>query len=851
MKKLLLLLIVAFGAVTAFAQSVTPRHQVFNAPGKTLPSVTDFSSSLFTKDAVPIATVDFSAFNMGYTTGVITAGPEAHSQNFDFAVWHRWPNLDESTLSYASSVYPYLVSTLFGSQNEFESFFRSYLDTSFCSADNGFMMVSSYDQRTPHSGNFNSYIQIDSIDATEADIVDVSFFQIYRKYYDHCYLDYSIDGGVSWTEMEINVDGLDVSSSNPYCWGMYRYTLPTSAAGHVLSIRIRYKSLDSDRLSYGYFWCLDDVKVYAGTGSRFNTYQQEFVEGNYGMVPQGMTINPAWYSTVLNTGIYNQTNVQTNLYHLDANRHSTLFASYNNGTLPIDTRLDVMVDCGGWLNSDLIDFRGWYGIIDHTPHGVGTSLPTTTAGDNYMFVQLTTDSGFANYDTMYYQVTTANANNEYRWAHDNGVLTYSPNNYFLFGYSSSNGHWYYSDDINDVQFSMPGYTVTSRYTTDSIVPDDWVIHGVELVASPIVQDITTGATISATLLRDEYEGESVNFLPVVTGANRRELTNEDLNRIDDGLRSNGYLTQGQYNTIYIPFPEQPTLTPNTSFRVGYKIEEPSYFMLAQEAQGSYLKAHPTREGYDTILYFANSDSTSKWAHHFTSNLYQTLVIDQNHGESIGDYIFPGADYNPMIRLIVGPRRPIIRQNVSVECENGEYGHVLYAEEEVCGTTITPAQGGSATVTFETRPGCGIAHVYVDSIDEQPWDHDTEEGNYNYQLSFDRETNVWTGHYTFENIQSDHSIKVAFAAHASLDPIAAHIGLTLHPNPATSQVNLNIEGVEGVVNCMLIDMSGRVVYNQNMNAAKVQTINVSNLAKGAYFIRITNEEFSKVEKLIVR
>ena len=74
MKKLLLLLIVAFGAVTAFAQSVTPRHQVFNAPGKTLPSVSDFSSSLFTKDAVPIATVDFSASNIGYITGVITAG---------------------------------------------------------------------------------------------------------------------------------------------------------------------------------------------------------------------------------------------------------------------------------------------------------------------------------------------------------------------------------------------------------------------------------------------------------------------------------------------------------------------------------------------------------------------------------------------------------------------------------------------------------------------------------------------------------------------------------------------------------------------------------------------------------
>ena len=76
-------------------------------------------------------------------------------------------------------------------------------------------------------------------------------------------------------------------------------------------------------------------------------------------------------------------------------------------------------------------------------------------------------------------------------------------------------------------------------------------------------------------------------------------------------------------------------------------------------------------------------------------------------------------------------------------------------------------------------------------------------------------------------------------------------MNLQPNPATSVVNMNIEGVSGMVNCVLIDMSGRVVYNQNINTETAQTINVSNLAKGAYFVRITNDKFSKVEKLIVR
>ena len=74
---------------------------------------------------------------------------------------------------------------------------------------------------------------------------------------------------------------------------------------------------------------------------------------------------------------------------------------------------------------------------------------------------------------------------------------------------------------------------------------------------------------------------------------------------------------------------------------------------------------------------------------------------------------------------------------------------------------------------------------------------------------------------------------------------------MKPNPATNSVTLNMRGVEGMVNCSIIDMSGRVVYNRAINAESAQTIDLSNVAAGAYFVRVTNDKFSKVEKLIVR
>ena len=851
MKKTLMVLTFALCATFVFAQTATPRMKEFKAPTTAAQVQNDYSSSLFTKDATPLVSVDFSHANSGYSTGTVTGGLEGHTENYTFATWRRIANVDDATLTAEAETYSALATNYFGGIQDFVTGLRNYLDTSVSSAENGFMMMSLYDQRTPYSGNFNAFIRIDNIDATDAGVIDVNFYQFYRKYYDYCYVDYSINNGSSWNEVEINVTGIDLDV-NGQLIGFVTYTLPTAAAGHNVSIRIRYKSLDANRNAYGYFWALDDVTVTAGPENRFRTYAQEYVEGNYAMVPQGMTINPAWYTTILNTGYEDQTNVQAKIYHMDAAEQTTLIDSYNNGNLPTDTRISVIADRAGWMLADSLEYRGWYGYIDGTAHGTGMPLPTATAGDNFMFAQVSTDSTTVNYDTMYYQVTTPNSSNEYRWAHDNGLLIYSPYNYYVFGYVYVEPNWYVTSDPQDVEFYNTGYWVTNRYTTDQTVPEGWVVKGVEIVASPVEGYHATGAKLSAVLLSDAYEGNSVSFANVSTGANVKTVTDADVNDSNViGRNSNGYLQQGQYNTVYIPFPEQPALTPNTVYRIGYAIEEPSFFAAAQEAQGYYRMASPTREGYDTIIYFANNDATAKYANFFTPNQYQVLINDPIHTERTTAFASAYEAYNPMIRMIVGPATEVVRHNIQVSCENTEGGTVYYAGREVCGETVTPAQGGSATFTADCAFGFKVAHCIVDGQEVQPWNEDTEEGDPNYHMYHDSVTNIWSASYTFSNIEADHTIQYTFEETVSIDPVAANVRLNLQPNPATSQVNLNIEGVEGMVNCMLIDMSGRVVYNQNLNAASVQTINVSNLAKGAYFVRVTNDKFSKVEKLIVR
>jgi len=232
------------------------------------------------------------------------------------------------------------------------------------------------------------------------------------------------------------------------------------------------------------------------------------------------------------------------------------------------------------------------------------------------------------------------------------------------------------------------------------------------------------------------------------------------------------------------------------------------------------------------------------------NGYENLVWDPNNDGNSG-YLFSvmNYEYKPMIHLLVGPQQEVTRVNVTINCDSTDFGDVAYGGEAVCGSVIRPVEGSSPIITLAAMTGCSVLSLSIDGVEVTPFDDVTEEGDPNYTI-----INNQTRQYMFRDIQGDHTVMVVFTESnddIAIDPVAANVNMNLQPNPATSQVTLNVEGVEGMLDCAIIDMSGRVVYSSTFNAADEQVINLSNIAKGAYFVRITNNNFSKVEKLIVR
>ena len=80
-----------------------------------------------------------------------------------------------------------------------------------------------------------------------------------------------------------------------------------------------------------------------------------------------------------------------------------------------------------------------------------------------------------------------------------------------------------------------------------------------------------------------------------------------------------------------------------------------------------------------------------------------------------------------------------------------------------------------------------------------------------------------------------------------------IGLSIYPNPTTSATTIALSGVNGEVAITIVDMNGRVVKSDSMSCEGdcTKTMEVSGLAQGAYFVRISGENVNMVKKLVVK
>ena len=81
----------------------------------------------------------------------------------------------------------------------------------------------------------------------------------------------------------------------------------------------------------------------------------------------------------------------------------------------------------------------------------------------------------------------------------------------------------------------------------------------------------------------------------------------------------------------------------------------------------------------------------------------------------------------------------------------------------------------------------------------------------------------------------------------------NVSVRIYPNPANTEATITVEGISGKVEFVVADMNGRMIVTETVacEGSLVKSIDVSNLAKGAYFVHIYNDNFNTTRKLIVK
>ena len=872
----------AYAQTCNFNKSVENAKLSTDAPIVSMDRPTDYKASIFTKDTV-LYRCEFSAgeWNNQVTVGNIQSGDvidgaaaTPHGQTGALQQWHRVPD----SASFVSSTGNWGAV-------DYKSYIINRVRPYYAGNDNGFAFM--YLNQENGTGVHNSYMQFPTVDRpADVAIIDVRFLQGYINYYDECFIDYKI--GNAWHSRAINVDGVDVGI-NSVAARNANYTMPVQLAQEsTITIRVRYFADGQSGNAYGYLWGLDNLCIVGGTADRWFTNEQMFLDGFYGTMPQGMSIPITWYGEVVNNGSNVRSDVSYTLEHLDADLIGTpiVNANYSTSLAADPTTINYMVvdergffageqanrpasgvfaagNIGGshlgmWMyapNYASNNITGQYGL---------QGLPVAELGQQF-FAASASSTGAEDivWDTVAYQVVGMTGGDGtlelpgYRWSKDNGIIP--SNSLYKYGYDADGQ--YISSDCP--RWNSAGYTLMNRFTTGNTVPTDWVFRGVEIVPQTVdaLSDIV-GSKIYPVMYECVWVPDSNDweFEDVETGFSStipHSVTMAELNDL-----ATGRIAPSQtYKAVNLQFFEQPILKPNTSYYIGFQLATDGKFGAATQ-QYSYLDA----DGQTSIPYYA--DATPEVANgynQFNASSYDMFMLDPGKGWYFITY---NHDMTPLIRPIVGPRMTIPEFHINATCGTG-VEIINEDDESICGSYVSAYQGSNPTVYIvpegnwcDTCNGAyKIETISVDGqvidIDEEYDDFTVSEGVYNVYNADSSQTMLLRSYFaiTFNSLDSNRAVSATAAYHiwqpVGIDPAALNVSLGLQPNPATSSVKLNISGVTGMVNCSIIDMSGRVIYNADINAEQQQVIDLSNVAAGAYFVRVTNDKFSKVEKLIVR
>ncbi len=145
------------------------------------------------------------------------------------------------------------------------------------------------------------------------------------------------------------------------------------------------------------------------------------------------------------------------------------------------------------------------------------------------------------------------------------------------------------------------------------------------------------------------------------------------------------------------------------------------------------------------------------------------------------------------------------------------------------------------------PGC-YDFVMYDSEGDGMYDWPSSSGNGYIKFMNAQQSTVYKELQRWFGSNIKHSFIVTGTN--KIDPSKVELDFNISPNPAKDFIKINFNSEAENLNIQIHDITGKLIYTDIINNQITKIIDINSYKSGIYFISISNDKFTKTEKIII-
>ena len=253
---------------------------------------------------------------------------------------------------------------------------------------------------------------------------------------------------------------------------------------------------------------------------------------------------------------------------------------------------------------------------------------------------------------------------------------------------------------------------------------------------------------------------------------------------------------------------------------------------------------------EVLVVFTSNDTIEDYGFvlEYTSTYDQSAISTCASSQTLTNYHY----------ILIDKEQPIITDATenAAEIINDIYSEDSpYAAATTCSWTVKTPDAVGYYIDFrkfDLKAGDFIEITTIETYPELLYQFDV----FNWPVAggYNVDANKMKVRFVTDHWQEGDGFELEYWTELGINQESGLSDINIYPNPATNFLNVDLTGDAQNINLNVVDMSGKILYNDVIShngGAQIYKVPVSNLASGIYFLHLNTPTGKAIQKFIVK